>query len=1113
MFDYLKGKMTKLNNAWFVVLAVFMMSSVVNAGSYVPRIKQLSIKDGLSNSRITTVFQDSKGFIWIGTQDGLNRYDGYGFREYKHDNEDSLTISGNFIRSIVETPEGNIWIGTKDHGISIWNRKTDKFSKLSDILPEDYKISEDEILGLAYVKGFIWALTRNFLVRINEDGSELKEFSHYNNVFKECRYYNYPIVYKKGNLWIGTKDGLLIFDLKEERFSRYQTYGIYFNDDVSSLFFKNDTLLVLGTFSGLKMLDISTGDLSIVWAEQNDAAYESVNCISISNDKIWLGTTRGIELSVYPFKTHDIYGRGRKWHKKIEDYEVTCLLFDKSGIMWAGTRNDGLLKINFSQPKFNSISSESDAPLDFKSYNFTAVYKDKQGVLWLGTERDGLYSIDKDFKNVNHYDINKARDYGTEDRVNCILEAGYGNLWLGTPSGIFILNKITGAVNEFDYAGSVEFANLLKNNNIKDMLKDMLGDIWIATSFGLYKYNGEKIVSYFKGAGSASEGKGLCSDVINVLHQDKHGWLWIGTKKGVNYVKRSGQEFNRICNVPGEELIISDNDVISFGEDIYSDMIWIGTRSGLSYFDKTKFKPGIYTRNSVLNRTMVCDVVLDDYNRIWIGTNRGIFGINGDGKMTKFTEEDGLPGYVFNVNSVFKDKNYLYFGGVEGLACLNADSLKENMVIPNVVITDIDILHKGKMMKHYSGELDAVEFKYKRNTIVNVRFAALEYTQPENNWYRVKLENYDDDWRDATQNNVVNFSNLFPGVYTLKIMGANSDFVWNNEPTELLIRIKPPLWMTGFAYVFYILLGAFVIQLIINFSVRKYRVENKRLREETENKHRIEEQKEALTKFNRSLTDSISYAKRIQEAIIPSEAVVRTIVPEAFVYYGPKDIVSGDFYWIYEKGDKIFVAVVDCTGHGVPGAFMSIVGHGMLRNIVEIQGIDCPAEVLDKMNEEVVQVFKKNNMNGAAVMNNLEEVNDGMDMVLCVIDKKNSTLEYAGAYNPIYLIRDNEIQTFKGDRFSVGHDLDRKFRKEMIHLEKDDVIYLFSDGYADQFGGPDNKKFKYRRFRHLLLNIHKLPMSDQKAILHQKMEEWKNYFDAQQEQVDDILIIGIKPLA
>ncbi len=1113
MFESFKGGVTKFSTTWIILLISLFLSGAVRGNSYIPRIKHLSIKDGMSNSRITVIFQDSKGFIWVGTRDGLNRYDGYEFREYKHDPPDSLTIPGNFIHALLETPDGNIWVGTKDNGIAIWDRTTDDFTDLVSVLPEGQTLTEKGILGMSFSDGYVWALTVNYLVRISTDLSEVIEYNHYNNVFKDSKYFNYPVVPRNGNLWIGSKDGLLVFDMQKELFTRYKINGVFFNDDISTLYFRDDTTIVIGCDSGLKILDISNDDMRIVWAEDSNIGYEPVNCVAHDqNNEIWIGTYRGIELSDYPFKTHRIFGKGKKWQKKISNIQVTSMLFDRSGILWVGTRNNGIFKINYSQPKFFSLSAESDQPFILNSYNFTTVFKDKEGALWLGTERDGLYRVDKDFRYAEHFKINFTNDLGFEDRINCLMEGENGQLWLGTPHGIFKLNKYTGIVREFGYAGSTEFKNLLRNNNINDLIKDRLGDLWIATNFGLYKYNGEKIVSYFEGSGSSEESSGLCSDVINVLHEDKHGWIWIGTKKGINYIKRAGEEFSRICNVPEGPLLISDNDIISFGESRSSDLIWIGTRSGLSYFDKTKFKFGLFSKNKMLDQTMICDVLPDDYNRLWIGTNKGIFGINTDGKVFVFTEDDGLPGFVFNINSAFKDENYLYFGGVEGLAYLNADSLKENMVIPNVVITDIEVLQKGKIINKYSGEIPEIEFKYQRNTIIKVDFAALEYTQPEHNWYRIKLENYDDDWRDETQVNTVSFSNLSPGKYKLKIMGANNDFVWNNDPTELIITIRPPLWMTGFAYVFYILFGAFIIQLIINFSVRKYRVENKRLREEAENKHRIEAQKEALSKFNKSLTDSISYAKRIQEAIIPSEVVFRSFVPESFVYYGPKDIVSGDFYWTYKNKDKVYVAVVDCTGHGVPGAFMSIVGHGMLRNIIEVQGEEDPAVVLDRMNEEVINVFKKNTMSGT-LQNFDSEVNDGMDMVLCVIDKKNRTLDFAGAYNPMYLIRDNEIFTYKGDRFSIGHNSERKFRRESIQLMNDDIIYVFTDGYADQFGGPDNKKFKYRRFRHLLLNIHKLPMSDQKAILHQKMEEWKNYFDIAQEQVDDMLIIGIKPLS
>ncbi len=1113
MSESIKGEIIQLSLLLVFAFIGLLWNNPVYGSSVVPIIKQLSINEGISNSRVTTIFQDSRGFLWVGTQDGLNRYDGYEFREYKHDPLDSATISGNFIQSIIETPDGNIWVGTKDNGIAIWERGTSSFSSLYSSLPENMQLSESDILGMVENNGFVWAVTPNYLVKIGVSLDVVTEYNHYNNVFKSGRYNSYPVVFRQDNeVWIGSKDGLLIFDLKKEAFSRFQSNGIFLNDDISALLFAADSTVFVGSDSGLKKIDLKTNELSYIWAEDSQVGYVSINCIVKSvDDELWMGTQRGVELYKYPYSSHSIYNKGKIGWESLRNMQITSMLFDRSGILWVGTKNRGLLKVILAEPKFHSISAKSNAPFNLNTYNFTAVVVDKNGVLWLGTDNDGLYRIDKEHNTARHYNVNSNLEYGFEDKVNCILEGEDGFLWLGTPYGIFKINKYTGIVREFDYAGSIEFANLLRHNSINDLLKDRLGDVWIATNFGLYKYDKEKIISFFEDTGSPEETSGLCSDVVNVLHEDKQGWMWIGTKKGVNYLKRAGERFSRISNISGEKLQLSDNDIISFGEG-KDNIIWIGTRSGLSYYDKTKLRPGFFNNKKILEQTMICNVLLDDFNRIWIGANKGIYYISSDGKVFTFTEVDGLPGYAFNARSAFKLKNQLYFGGVEGLAYLNADSIKDNMVIPNVVVTGVDVLHKGKVINQYRGEVSEIEFKYKKNTIIKVDFAALEYTQPEHNWYKIKLENYDEDWREETQVNSVSFSNLSPGVYHLKILGANNDFVWNNKPQELIIRIIHPLWMTGFAYVFYILLAVFMIQLIINFSVRKYRIENKRLKEETDNKHRIEEQKESLTKINRSLTDSISYAKRIQEAIIPSEQVFRKLLPESFVYFGPKDIVSGDFYWIYEDKNKIFVAAVDCTGHGVPGAFMSIVGHGMLRNIVEKQGVECPAEVMNRMNEEVLGVFKKNSISS---LNDsfLYEVNDGMDMVFCVIDKKRKIMEFAGAYNPIYLIRDNEIFTFKGDRFSIGHNSGRRFRKEGIKLLKDDIIYLFSDGYADQFGGPENKKFKYRRFRHLLLNIHKLPMSDQKAILHQKMEDWKNYQEIHQEQIDDILIVGIRPLA
>jgi serine phosphatase RsbU (regulator of sigma subunit) len=218
--------------------------------------------------------------------------------------------------------------------------------------------------------------------------------------------------------------------------------------------------------------------------------------------------------------------------------------------------------------------------------------------------------------------------------------------------------------------------------------------------------------------------------------------------------------------------------------------------------------------------------------------------------------------------------------------------------------------------------------------------------------------------------------------------------------------------------------------------------------------------------------------------------------------------VSGDFYWFHEKDNKIFVTAVDCTGHGVPGAFMSIIGLDLLKNIIEVQGLESPAEILKTMNGELIRTLHKEQ----PAMTTDSDVSDGMDMSLVVIDRKEKTLEFSGAYNGFYLVRDNEIQSYKGNRFPVGYLKDGDspiFTRKKVKLQKGDAVYLFSDGLPDQFGGPDHKKFKYRRFRLLLLNIHNMAFPDQKAVIHQKIEEWMG---SENEQVDDMLVLGFKPL-
>ncbi|HAN18517.1 MAG: hypothetical protein A2X13_08190 [Bacteroidetes bacterium GWC2_33_15] len=262
-------------------------------------------------------------------------------------------------------------------------------------------------------------------------------------------------------------------------------------------------------------------------------------------------------------------------------------------------------------------------------------------------------------------------------------------------------------------------------------------------------------------------------------------------------------------------------------------------------------------------------------------------------------------------------------------------------------------------------------------------------------------------------------------------------------------------------------------------------------------------QKEEIEIKNKHITDSIRYAKRIQNAILPPENYVKQILPDSFIFYRPKDIVSGDFYWMIKKDNLAIYATVDCTGHGVPGAFMSIVGFNQLNYAIDVKKARTANEILDSLNEGVVETLREKNADS------IGSVKDGMDITLCVIDYKNKKLQYAGANNPLILVRNNEVIQYKPDKFAIGGNFGNelpKFTNNEIDIQSGDIIYTFSDGYADQFGGGDGRKFMVKRFRELLLKIHKDPMEDQSHLLENILDEWRGH----EEQVDDILVIGVK---
>jgi len=641
------------------------------------------------------------------------------------------------------------------------------------------------------------------------------------------------------------------------------------------------------------------------------------------------------------------------------------------------------------------------------------------------------------------------------------------------------------------------------------MLEDFKGNIWLGTQNGLHRINiKERTVTPFWS--SYYDTLSICDNNVMSLICDRDGYVWIGTKSGLNRYDYETNKFYRIGSSthkkPSKDInkhyTISNTYIYELFEDPIDGSIWIGTGSGLNRYDKKTGTFQYFTQKEGLPDGTIYEIKQDKKGNLWMCTNRGLAMLDRKTlKIRAFDRADGLQGLEFNNGASYKSKSgEMFFGGTNGFNSFNPEQMHDNPFIPEVVFTSYEKISAYEKETYNLEKVNEIVLKYSDHSLT-FNFAALEYTKSEKNSYMYMMEGLNNNWIDIGHRNFQDFGTLNPGEYILRVKASNNDLVWNNKEISLKIVVLPPIWKTYWAYGLYILLILAIVYSFVRNRTKKLQRANDDLRTKQLAALEIAKQREELALKNKNITDSINYAKRIQEAMLPSEYLFRKLLPDSFIFYIPKDIVSGDFYWVTEKENKIFISAVDCTGHGVPGAFMSIIGFDLLRNITKERGVENPAQILNLVNLGISETFSKH-VNESALR-------DGMDVSLLVIDRNNKVLEYSGAFNPLYIARDNKVIEVKGNRFAVGKmegNEDNKFDNHIIPYRDNDMVYIFSDGYVDQFGGPLGKKFKFRRFRHLLLTINSLPLMKQKSFLEENFDSWKG----QLEQVDDILVIGIR---
>ena len=1074
-----------------------------------PEAKVYTVNEGLSQSRINTILQDSRGFIWVGTEDGLNRYDGYNFNSFTHQPYDTNSLSNNYINAICEDANGVLWIAT-NRGLNSYDVKSGKFTNYQSNSMVSGSISDNIVLNV-YIDNErnLWVKTLKSLDLFDPVSKSFRNFKHNFDLFKfSSGNVPYPIHEdKSGKLWVGTKDGLNYFDRDLELFKPYKNNDFdpnsISNNEVRTILEESNGTLLIGTTNGLNSFNTTTKEFKHFYpfpdlkdkigANKINALFED------KNGKFWVGTNEGLFLFDH--------NNGKFQHVQIRNNNsllaaVYSIIQDKSGVLWIGTHK-GLIKANTRKTKFRTYRVEDHN----NNNNFTssddvdAILPEENDAFWIGTKGGGLNYLNRKYNTIKNYDFSKL---GVEDDnfVHFIYKIDKKKFLLGTDNGVNIFNPENGKITDLKAEEIIGYESLLQHK-VNYITRDNQGVFWIATFHGLYKLDFErKQIKQF--INNPENNNSLINNTIYCLSTEQDGKLWIGTENGLDCLNTDIEKFTHYnCLTPGKQLL-SSNTIYCLRFD-RSGYLWIGTATGLNRFNLRDKSVKMFTEKEGLSDNLIYAILLDKKQNVWVSTNRGLNSINPlSFKIRTFDVFDGLQDYEFNHNSACNtDNGELFFGGVAGFNSFYPDSLTKNGFIPPIVITSLEIITSHGETKIQNPSSVHISIPY-RTHVFTINFSALDFTFSDKNNYAYKFySDSEKDWINIGRKHFATFSNLQPGDYHFKVKGSNNDMVWNNNGLELIISVESPFWLKTEAYYLY----SFVI-LISLFAIYRYRtynlrVTNKILKEKELASHKIDRQREQLALKNRNITDSINYAKRIQEALMPSEKTFKKIIPESFVLHQPKDIVSGDFFWISEQGNKVYVAAVDCTGHGVPGAFMSIIGFELFRKITHSQGVDDPSQILNILNREFEEIFRD--------VDN-DKLRDGMDIAFCVIDKSTRVLEFSGAVNPIYLIRDNKITEIRGSRFSVGLEdqveQQQAFENKQILLHEDDVIYLFSDGYADQFGGPEGKKFKYRRFRHLLLTIHQYPMEDQQRLLEERINLWKGSL----EQVDDILVIGFRPL-
>jgi ligand-binding sensor domain-containing protein/serine phosphatase RsbU (regulator of sigma subunit) len=1028
------------------------------------RFKAFGSDRGLSNKYINSICQGKNGYLWLGSGEGVFRFDGFRFvNTFPGD-----TLPQKIVVTSFRDSKDRIWFGYRDGSLAVLEGirfkliSTDEAHKSS--INAIVETKAGEIIAATQDKGLV-VISEDYSIAYITEGFEGQLISTVSLTVNE-------------EFLTGTFDGLLLFrvDLNKGKgelvgriedipYTKIQTISgtsasgkIWVGTETDGAYLikangtdlKSYAVTKIGLDFGLKyssVLDIYEDNEKNVWICTNgegvfrllpgasDAQFSGVQRFGVWNGlpsnyvsnvfedyekNLWFATI-GECITVLKDQSFSFY------YYQTEKFNDNILSICNDADRYFLGGETGILVTDITGNKAEYILDRSSGlPLD----KITALYKDQQNTIWIGTSHSGIYRMKSGNRTVEQFNVSQN---SLENIINTIT-GDSKNIWIATNGGALNYNLSSGSRTSYTTT------ERLPHNKVNDILIDSKGNVWIATrTNGLYCINTRLSIPI-----EANTELEFVS-----LAEDKNGELW-GATNG----------------------------------------------DGVFHFSKDSLK--YYSTGNGLLSNYCYSLSTDREGNIWVGHSSGLSRIEpANGKVKKFSIDQGITASCNYNSRLINSRKNLVVGTSKGLIEFDPSKEQKNFFPPKLNISGLKI---SDVDHDFTSDVKLPYGKYK----IRIDFIGINQKNPEGVSYQYKLDGYDD-WSEPTSNPYVNYSRIEDGNYTFMLKACSDNVVCSETPLELHINVKIPVWKTVWFMLLVIIALVGSVWAIIKYREKKQKEIQEYLEKELDLRTKeVMEQAEEIENKNRDITDSINYAQRIQASILPPIKRLQDTFSSSFVFYQPRDIVSGDFYW-YDRvwDDKFVIVCADSTGHGVPGAFMSMIGTTLIKDICSRPGVRSPSEILKTLDTEIMSALNQNL--------EAEKSNDGMDIIVAEINLRTKYLRIASAMRPLIIYVGGQQVYVKGSRNSVGGHYDKEsdvkeFMDEGFQLKQGDIIYMFSDGYPDQFGGPLGKKFKMVRLKNLLNDIHDKSMEEQYSFVKSNFNLWKEDL----EQVDDVLFMGLK---